>query len=598
MDSDGKPVAGAVVAVVGRGWDFAAKEYQVLRKATTDEEGRFRLSVPRHASGETFVLVGKPGYGPVQGALASDIGRHELRLTLPQERALRGRLLDLQGQPAAGVRVWVMRIGTRDDPGLWDPPAGMPLWPKPVTSDAQGRFTITGLPRNTEVVLEARGGSLAGHTLPVPADNADKERTWTLSPGRLLEGKVVWADTGKPAANVRATLLGITDHTDDTGRFKLVGLPAVAVTFKVTMPPLLISPPPGEPYLPVRQEVTLPRAVLKHTVEVKLPRGVLVRGKVTEAESGRPVAGAAVQFVPRETDNPNLRPDVLTGYHNVVASGPDGSFQIVVLPGPGHLLVNGPGGDFIHQEVGSRVLAEDKPGGSRINADGLVKLDLPAGSGPREVNVSLRQGVTVRGRLLGPGGKPVSRTLMVCGLLRTALPSLSHVEVPGGLFALHGCDPAREYPVLFLDTDNGWGAAVTLAGKQAGEDVAVRLAPCGKAVARFVGADGKPLKRESVWKGTMFRLVVTPGPFYGAARKGELEAGEEFAENLLGRKERVARKTLRTDAEGRVSYAGLIPGATYRLTVLDPEAGEVLKKEFRAEAGKTLDLGDVRLPSR
>ena len=41
---------------------------------------------------------------------------------------------------------------------------------------------------------------------------------------------------------------------------------------------------------------------------MKVPRGVLVRGKVTEARSGRAVAGAGVQFVPREADNPHLLP--------------------------------------------------------------------------------------------------------------------------------------------------------------------------------------------------------------------------------------------------------------------------------------------------
>jgi hypothetical protein len=325
-------------------------------------------------------------------------------------------------------------------------------------------------------------------------------------------------------------------------------------------------------------------------VEVKLPRGVLVRGKVTEAGSGRPVAGAGVQYVPRD-DNPNLRPNILTGWQNVVASGSDGSFQIAVPAGEGHLLVSGPGLDFIHEVVGSRVLADGKPGGYRVNADGVVKLDLAANAGPKEVSVSLRRGVTVRGRLLDPEGKPVTRAEMICGLLRTAVPSSSNVEVGDGLFALHGCDPDKEYPVWFLEPGKGWAAGVTLSGKQAGDPVTVRLAPCGCAVARFVGAEGNPLKGQVIWKSTMLRMVVTPAA-------GPLEANEEIAENLLSRKERVAQRSRKTDAGGRLSYSGLIPGATYRITVLDPKAGEVVKKEFRAESDKTLELGDVSLPRR
>ena len=46
--------------------------------------------------------------------------------------------------------------------------------------------------------------------------------------------------------------------------------------------------------------------------------------------------------------------------------------------------------------------------------------------------------------------------------------------------------------------------------------------------------------------------------------------------------ERLGRN-LRTDAEGRATFVSLIPGATYRLH----------GREFIAEAGKTLNLGEV-----
>jgi RNA polymerase sigma factor (sigma-70 family) len=595
LDADGKPVAGAEVAVVARGWDFAAKEYQVLKKGSADRDGRFRLTAPRHSSGEGYILAGKPGYGLGQQLLDPQAERQETIFKLPPEQLLRGRLLDLQGQPAAGVQVVVMWIGTRDDVGLRAPPEGLPLWPKPATSDVQGRFTIPGLPRNHEVMLLVQGDRFAWQPLRLPPNNGAREMTWTLSPARLLEGKVVHADTGKPAANARLAIApaGITGRTDNSGRFKL-SLPAVE---QRDLPPLLVYPAEGEPYLPVRQQVVWPRGAVQHATLVKLPRGVLVRGKVTESPSGRPVAGAGVQFVPREGGNPDLRRDVLTGWEQVAASGSDGSFRLAVLPGSGHLLLSGPGLDFIHEEVGSRVLAKGKPGGYRIYADGLVKLDLAADSGPQDVTVTLRRGVTVRGRLLGPGGKPVARAQMVCRLLHTAVPSLFHVEAQGGLFALHGCDPDKDYPVYFLDPEDGWGATVTLAGKQAGGDpVTVRLATCGRAVVRFADPEGRPLKDHLMRSAVILKMVVTPGPpCEQADDKGLLEADQVFADNLLRRKDRVARKQLKTDAEGRITYSGLIPGATYRLSVWEKGVGVVLKKEFRAQGEKTLDLGDVKL---
>ena len=49
--------------------------------------------------------------------------------------------------------------------------------------------------------------------------------------------------------------------------------------------------------------------------------------------------------------------------------------------------------------------------------------------------------------------------------------------------------------MYFLDADHEWGATVELSGKQAGEELTIRLQPCGQAKARFVGPDGKPVAK-------------------------------------------------------------------------------------------------------
>src|SRR5262249_29632080 len=147
---------------------------------------------------------------------------------------------------------------------------------------------------------------------------------------------------------------------------------------------------------------------VKHRVELKLPRGTLVRGKVTEANSGRPVARASVQYFPQVANNPNYRGDVRTGWQAIERSGADGTFQVPVLPGPGHLLILGPGGDYVHQEIGHSQLFGGRPGGKRYYADAVVKLSVPKGAAAKDVAATLRRGVTVKGRLLGPDGQPLT----------------------------------------------------------------------------------------------------------------------------------------------------------------------------------------------
>ncbi len=74
----------------------------------------------------------------------------------------------------------------------------------------------------------------------------------------------------------------------------------------------------------------------------------------------------------------------------------------------------------------------------------------------------------------------------------------SFIHARDGRFELHGFDPEKSAPAYFLDADHEWGAAVELSGKQAGEELTVRLQPCGRARARFVGPDGKPVARLNV----------------------------------------------------------------------------------------------------
>ena len=57
-------------------------------------------------------------------------------------------------------------------------------------------------------------------------------------------------------------------------------------------------PPEGQPYLPQEAEFAWTKGAVKKEIDFKLPRGVLIRGKVTEEGTGRPVAGASVQFFP------------------------------------------------------------------------------------------------------------------------------------------------------------------------------------------------------------------------------------------------------------------------------------------------------------
>ncbi len=58
------------------------------------------------------------------------------------------------------------------------------------------------------------------------------------------------------------------------------------------------SPPEGPPYLVTEHDFAWTKEAVKNAMDVRLRRGVTIRGKVTEQGTARPIAGAAVQYLP------------------------------------------------------------------------------------------------------------------------------------------------------------------------------------------------------------------------------------------------------------------------------------------------------------
>jgi RNA polymerase sigma factor (sigma-70 family) len=623
LGADGKPVPGAPVVALAKPLGRTRSDVTVppgatpaavLAEGKTDDEGRFRLKAPRTSSAQysdVYLVATAEKHAPAWRRLSPDAGPWEAELKLPPEQVIRGSMVDLQGQPAAGVKITPAYLGGMTDGqpdgfGTGALPSRAAPWPAAATTDEKGQFVIRGCNRDQGVTLtvnderfaaqsfraetpgkprpehRALGYDVGGflnsqHTL---ADEKGQPEVLKLSlaPARVVEGRVVNGDTGKPAA--KAWVSGAQSDAD--GRFLLRFAGRDAVTLEV-------YPAEGEPYLSIFHRAKWEKGAVKQEVTITLPRGVLVRGKVTEAGSGKPVAGAAVQYWPCDETGSDRPKNALTGWSHCELTKQDGTFRMVVSPGAGHLMVQGPTPDYVHEEIGEEVISRGRPGGSRLYPDAFVKLDVRAKEEPKEVSVTLRRGATVRGKLLAPDGKPVARALVLSRLHVTRDLSWHFAgEARDGVFEFHGLDPDKAVPVYFLDPEKRCGAAVELSGKQAGETVTVKLVPCGEATARYIDGKGKPLADYRAAP----EIVITPGAWGGyeaIVAKGELTADAGSLTNLDRHNywDRV-----KTDAKGRITFPALIPGATYRIERWEKDHW-VPHKEFTVESGKTTDLGDV-----
>jgi beta-lactamase regulating signal transducer with metallopeptidase domain len=630
LDERGKPVAGAQVAVLGRTRRLEV-ENKTLGVATADAQGRYRLAVPGMSSAtyyEVSVIALAPGHALGSQPVGLDVKQPEVVIRLPDEQVLRGRVVDPKGFPAAKAKVCVRGVEPKEKNSyrgvfLWEPQDAPPVWPQPATTDALGRFTLHGVNTSAGTHVEVvdhrfarwhfrigRPGSgvsaaearvkhpsmaVGGDFVP-QASPAD-EVTLAPPPSQIIEGQVLCEDTKQPAAHARVSAyaraeeelgsaIGVFGQADGQGRFRLNPFPGLY--FEVAA-----HPAQGEPYLIRQKTFPWPERTEVYRVEVAVPRGVLVRGKITESPSGKPVAGADIQYEPRSE---NHKKGILTGWQGAVVSRDDGTFQIAVPPGKGTLVVQGPPG-YVFDVVGSRQIASGFPGGRRYYLHAMIPLDLDPKATP-EVHATLKRGVTVRGRLVGPDDKPVAEAVLSSYLDIAPFDREWSVRSPlvirGGEFEVHGVDPEKPAPVYILDPKDQWGAKAGISGRTAREPLVVRLLPCGSAEVRFIDTEGNPV----VGRQETLNIVFTPGAsrFVGpaASEPGELQADEVINANF----DRMHYwGGIRTDKDGRCLLPALIPGAAYRLYYESP-SGENQVLDFRAESGKTLKLPDVVVKKR
>jgi RNA polymerase sigma factor (sigma-70 family) len=592
LDKEGRPLAQARAAILGLPrrrilMGMRLLDKKILGRAQAGADGRFRLSVNRKRLapyGRLYLLAGAAGHGLAWQEVKPGGGRAETVVRLPKEKVIRGRVRDLQGLPAAGIEVRVSWLG-KSGPGgsetrLGELPNGSaPLWPARATTTQDGKFILHGLNPDLHGYVQTTGDRFAFHYTKINAGAGKvQEVSLVLAPAQLIEGVVTAADSGKPLAHALVSVNsdnnpdapsamgpGVSGQADARGRFRLNPPTGKMFTVRAELAE-------GEPYLRVENSFKWRGGAVRHKVKLALPRGVLIRGKVTEAASGKPVAGAVI----RDTMGLWVNPTVSTR--------PDGTFQIAVPPGRGHLLVKGPGNDYIPLEITYGELEGGKPRGGRLYPDAVVPFNLKAGAGVHRVAVRLQRGVTIRGRLEGPDGRTPPEALLLCW---SQVPQhaphwfAAAVHVTDGRFELRGCDLEKTYTVHFLDAAKERGATVQLSVKKAaGKPVIVRLGPCGSAEARFVDKQGKPLPNFR----PIFHIVARPGT--GAPGQG-ISADSDFVANVD--RLHYSGGDSAVDARGRCKYPALIPGATYR--ILGNNFRSV--KDFKVKPGERLKLPDI-----
>lgn len=634
LDSAGKPVEKAHVALIAVLVDNSLRVVrpQVLGETTSGAKGAFRAtvpSVPAYQCLRVVVVARRAGYGFSFDKLDPADLEHEVTFRLRDEQPVRGRVVDQQGQPASGVQLCLSSFGEKwsrtDYKGCGfalRPAQQATAWPPPVTSDEAGRFVLRGIPRSSAPELSFRFEVDDPRYAPeafysvVPSDGSE-EVAIRLSEPRIVEGTVICKETKKPIPGVwlkvasndigwTCDLQGqaIAARTDDRGRFRVSCRPKKYAA-------IYVYPPRGMPYPDwVESKGPWTADALRQEVTVEVPLGVLLRGKVVEAGSLTPVEGASVEYQIR-WKSPHFsekftRDIYWAAEYRQILSAADGTFEMGVMPGPGHLLVKAPNPDFVSRVAWFQDFQYPEPGMVRYGLEGLARIDPQSGSKELEVTVPLRRGLTVRGRVVGPQGEVVRNAV----LLSHSYSRVPHINsqslmtiwprpVRDGRFELRGCDPEEPQRVFFLEVEHQWGAAVSLDSAQAqSEPPVIRLLPCVSATARFVDQDGQPWADYSLEGGGPPIFVDLVAVKDQAEKRIEIKRGDVTWP--LRRLDPKRHGPLRTDAEGRVTFPTIIPGTLHRVLFSQWMEKKGVRfnlhwtgPHFTVEPGQNLDLGDI-----
>jgi protocatechuate 3,4-dioxygenase beta subunit len=316
LDPRGNPVPGATVMVHARNLTpgragflspFPSRVKLIpLGDARADGSGRFRIDAPRTSSTrhEGFGAVAMAlGYGAGWVTLDPDDDQPAAEISLRPEQVIHGQLFDVQGRPVPDVRLsvrWIHSDLPLAQAGLHDRSVvrrrvdgvfywasdahDYPAWPRPMTTDAEGRFTVRGVGQKLHVALTVHDPRFALQMIPVATDDGAESKTVTaaLAPPQIVNVRVTYADTGQPVPHAPLLVTaaqGMTvykdeSETDADGRARINSLPTDRGYS------IMAYPSEGQPYLVASGGADWPKGALEQTFSISLQRGVLVQGKV------------------------------------------------------------------------------------------------------------------------------------------------------------------------------------------------------------------------------------------------------------------------------------------------------------------------------
>jgi hypothetical protein len=571
-----------------------------------------------------------------------------LVVMLVPDRPIRGRIVDLEGKPVAGVRVEVMGANGPPGGGSLEPwlrqlksgramsstyrnPGSGVAWyhrdpERPITTDADGRFTLTGIGDERKVECRLEGETIACAKLIVVTRRMEPLRyalgissprekspprgqvfgcdfTYHAAPTQPIVGTVRDAATGKPLPDVGiAAAIGISinevvrTETDAEGHYRLVGLAKPDRDSPRDRIRLNIVPNVEQPYFLRKVEVPFTAGLSPVTVDVVLHRGVWIEGRVSDKVTGEPIpshvayrpflSNPVARNLPEFGPNGKVEGDYI---QYLYASREDGTFRVPGVPGRGIVGAHErmPGrpiaadqrekrGSYRYGVGAAEIREVDKEGRFPIyqsyaitanSSNAMKEIDVPAGATAFRCDLSFERGDSIHVSLVDPEGHSVE-------------PQTCDIEGHVHLFKPIG--PGSSFEVEALSKNESRSVVIQNKLRKIGKiwifkyspttprSLTLTLERCATITGRLVDEQGNPVNHAEV--------DASPRPRVGGPW----------------------RRPAASRPDGRFECTDLLAGCDfYELEAEGPEIGRVtVARRVVIAPGKTIDLGDIKLNRR
>lgn len=542
VSPEGQPVPGAQVWVYTEG--TLEKEARAVG-TMTDSEGRFMVpaaglpDVPPEARVFIAIAEGRALAWKRQTEIPDP---SQLRLVLGPAVPFSGRVRDPSQRPRGNVTI---RAAYLVIPAQEQAPRRFlvldPALPLLTTkTQADGTFTLPGIPPEAQVWLELVDPESAWKLLPVAASEA-ADLDLTLVPTGHLAGRVTVAETGQPVAGLLVCCEGGSPSkiqaqalTDSEGRYRLSFLEEGSYRVRVQFPQFFPEWAPAS-----RGNVRVVAGKTTEGVDLELVRGEVLTGKVVDEGSGAPLAGARVEvFQPQSGESSFLTTDEQGGFRFRAAPG---SVQVILRSVPRGYVCD-PQKD-------------------------LRQVTIAAGEKPPEILFEVPQGLLVAGRTVDEQGHPVANAVITTGGMGTGH-AISDAE---GHFVLAGLKPGQSVTLQATQPSQGLAGAAQIRIAADMQEITLTLEKAPLVQGRIVNEAGQPLPEATV---TVFMVQEAQG--------------QQFFSPLSPR--------VQSNRFGRYEVTGLLPGLPFFLQAEAEGYSPTRTEVFTAAAGEVKKLDDLPLP--